>query len=381
MQLKDFASITASMLNIMRASQDRITDFEVGSVARTMLEAAAAEMDELYQQMFSGIRLAIPVSVYQTFGFPVRGAEAASGVVRVEIAPISDATLIPAGTLFQRTAAEPGGRQYVALDDTAVPALASFADIAVVAEAAGASGNVPPGALFRLSPEPLSFVRAEAVAGLRGGSDAETEDERRARFAEFVQSLERGTPRALRFGATTAFVADAAGNPVERVTSAAVVEPHLLEPLLYTPGLVWLYVENRTGLPSPALLQRCQDIIDGFTTPEGVAVPGWKPAGVVVEVRPALRQAVTVSGVLAPLPGEDGVDLARRAREFAADYLTRLPIAQPALRADLVAGIMALGGVRNIRLAQPAADVPAGPFTKLAAGAVSIVPGPALAPP
>ncbi len=61
-QIKDFASIAAAMINYLRASQDRVTDFEPGSVARTMLEATAAELDELYQQLFHGIREAIEVS-------------------------------------------------------------------------------------------------------------------------------------------------------------------------------------------------------------------------------------------------------------------------------------------------------------------------------
>ena len=40
-QLKDFASIAASMINHMRAAGSRISDFSIGSVARTLGGATA----------------------------------------------------------------------------------------------------------------------------------------------------------------------------------------------------------------------------------------------------------------------------------------------------------------------------------------------------
>ncbi len=51
-QIKDFTSIVASMVNHMRGTQKKVTDFQKGSVARTLVEAAAVENEELYLQMF-----------------------------------------------------------------------------------------------------------------------------------------------------------------------------------------------------------------------------------------------------------------------------------------------------------------------------------------
>lgn len=47
-QIKDFASIVASQINHARAVSDKITDFQPGSVARTIMEAPAVEIEELY---------------------------------------------------------------------------------------------------------------------------------------------------------------------------------------------------------------------------------------------------------------------------------------------------------------------------------------------
>ena len=63
-QIKDFLSIVASMVNYMRGATSKITDYNVGSVARTMVEAPAIEIDQLYQQMLFGLRDAIPTATY-----------------------------------------------------------------------------------------------------------------------------------------------------------------------------------------------------------------------------------------------------------------------------------------------------------------------------
>lgn len=372
MQLKDFVSITASMMNWMRAAQDKVSDFEEGSVIRTLLEAPAAEIDELYQQMFAGIREAIPVSVYRTFGFTTLDSTAAAGIIRVTIDPISTDTLIPAGTIFQQTAA---GRtvQYLSTADVILPATYSTADVPVTADTPGSTGNTAPTVAFVMSPEPLAFVSAVSSAGMSGGMDGETEDARQARFREYVASLQRGTLRALEYGATLATVTNAAGVVIERVTSAAVVEAYLVDPLLYTPGLVWLYVENRVGTPSADLLSRCQAIIDGYRDGATI-VPGWKAAGVKCEVRPATRTPIDVTGTLTAAPGYDAPALCAQATNAIAIYLTNLVIGEPALHAAMVSLVMAIEGVANIIIPDPAGDlIPTG-TEKLAPGTITITP-------
>lgn len=66
-QIKDFQSILASMVNYVRGATGRITDFNRGSVARTLLEAPAIEMDQMYQELFSGIREGVETSLFRSF--------------------------------------------------------------------------------------------------------------------------------------------------------------------------------------------------------------------------------------------------------------------------------------------------------------------------
>lgn len=82
-QIKDFVSIAASMINHMRGTQNKVTDFQPGSVARTLVEGPAVEIEELYLQMFIGLREAIPIATFQSFGFDKLPASYGSGYVSI----------------------------------------------------------------------------------------------------------------------------------------------------------------------------------------------------------------------------------------------------------------------------------------------------------
>jgi hypothetical protein len=81
-QVKKFSSIVASLINWMSSNQDKITDFNVGSVARTILESVAIELEELYYQLLRAVEEAIEESIYRAFNFPRNPAERSTGLVR-----------------------------------------------------------------------------------------------------------------------------------------------------------------------------------------------------------------------------------------------------------------------------------------------------------
>jgi len=81
-QIKKFNSIVASMINWVSSATDRITDFNVGSVSRTILEAVAIELEEIYYQLLRAVEEAIEEAIYRTFNFPRNPAQKATGNVR-----------------------------------------------------------------------------------------------------------------------------------------------------------------------------------------------------------------------------------------------------------------------------------------------------------
>lgn len=369
-QIKDFASIAASTINWMRSVTTKVTDFNVGSVVRTMLEAVAAEIEELYQQAFIGLREAIPVSVYNSFSFLRQSAETSSGLVRVVIAVSASPTTIVAGTKFTPSVGTVG---FIASADLIIPAGSTIGDVPVVATVAGSAGNVAAGTTFVLAPKPDGFVSATSQRALINGQDDESDEQRRLRFNEFIASLNRGTIRAIEYGVTEfAKLYDADGHLIEQVAKVHLIEPYTLDPENNPVGLVHVYIHNGVGSTSGALIAKTGAVVHGYVDANGVKVPGWKAAGVRVNVYAASEQLLNVSGQLTPLPGFAHDALVAEAISAITRYLLELPIGEAAILAEIVARVMEIEGVYNFILTLPAADVDPADTVKVIPGVIAI---------
>lgn len=289
-QIKDFNSITLSQINHARAVTDKITDFQPGSVARTLMEAPAVEIEELYMQMLLGLRDAIPVATFLSFGFTKLPAAVAHGWVSVsnDVAPAED-LLVPSGSTF----AAADGRVYTSTADVTWPAGDNVARVPVAFSTAGLAGNISGGLITSSNFFDDSYTISNSA--IETGRDVETDDEREARFAEYVASLSRGTVPACRYAAEQALVLDTDGNRYEYVTRAGLSE---------TPGYVRIYIYSSRGAASAELLAHGQRLIDGWRDEvSGVAVAGYRAAGVRVDVLRMIERAVTFSIAVEMFPG------------------------------------------------------------------------------
>ena len=282
-QIKDFNSIVLAQINHARGVTQRVTDFQPGSVVRTLMEAPAVEIEELYLQMFLGLRDAIPVATFLSFGFEKIPAKRAIGWVSIltDLTPEED-TPIPAGSVFRAT----DGRIYTSIEDTVWPAGEVLVRVQVQYEAAGAVGNIAAG-LITVSEQFSDDAYTVSNSAITTGKNTETDLEREARFAEFVRSLSRGTVAACMYAVKQAKLLDADGNVFEYVTLAGVVEE---------PGYVRIYAYTNRGLPSAQLLALARDAIDGSRDPAtGAITPGYRAAGVRVDVLPVTERAVPMA--------------------------------------------------------------------------------------
>lgn len=340
-QLKDFTSIVASMINWMKSTQNKVTDFNEGSVARTLVEAPAAEIEELYRRMFDGLKEAIPVATYNTFNFAALTARPTSGLVRVVIASQSSATLIQAGTTFT---IQNGPITYSSVSDVTIPAGNTYADVLVNASQAGSLGNIASNTQFTLSPSPNGFVSASNLTPLINGADNETEDQRKLRFAAYVQTLERATVAALLFGLSTVNLTDSSGNIIERVASSQVVEPYETDntqPI----GLIQCYIHNGVGNTSAALVAQASTVLYGYTDSNGNKVPGWKAAGTHVNVYAATEILLNLTGTVTALAGYNQPTLAASATQVAIAYITGLAVGQTFEVSEVIKQVKLITGV------------------------------------
>lgn len=353
MQLKDFVSITAALINRMRGSQTKITDFNVGSVARTMLEAPAAEMEELYQQMFIGLREAIPVAVYNAFDFERLPAQKATGILRYTVTSSTTQRVVSTGSIFKR----PGtSKRFAVQQDVIIPPGSTFVDVPVAAESGGLLPPIPAGATFEPDAAGDGYISAVALAAFYQGADEETLDQQKARFKAFIDSLHRGTRPAIEYGIDTfGIIYNAFGGIAERAAFREIDEPWMTDNN-QPPGLINIYIHNGVSGASGDLITRVQEVVDGYYDASGNPVPGYKAAGTKAVVTAATSVLVDVTGVVVVDEFFDGPAVRAAVSAAITQYLSLLPIGGDVLRSEIYAAAMAVEGVVDFTPSLPASN-------------------------
>lgn len=291
-QIKDFTSIVAAQINHARSVTDKITDFQPGSVARTLMEAPAVEMEELYLQMFLGLRDAIPVATFKSFGFDKLPSRRAFGYASVSSeTPLTAEIAIPVGTKFTTET----GESYTSTVAATFAVGQTLVRVPVQADVTGLAGNVAAGVIIECALFPSSSGYTVGNSLIANGADPETDAEREARFAEFVAALSRGTVSACRYAAGSAVVLDADGNIDQFVTRVGLTE---------IPGRVTIFLYSNQGMASAELLADGQFRIEGGRDDiAGTITPGYRPAGVRVDVLAMAERLVPMSIQVQMLPG------------------------------------------------------------------------------
>lgn len=368
-QLKDFRSIVASMINHVRGTTDKLTDFNVGAVNRTLLEAPAVEIDELYQQMFHGLLEAIPAALYDTFQFPRLPAVAASTDVRftASVAPFGSPLVIPAGTIIR---APEGVVGYVTDADASIPVGQTTATVRVVADTVGAVGNAIANTITVID-APIGNVTVTNPDAIVSGRNQETDAGREQRFKEFIQSLSRAPIVSIEFGAKTAVIKNSSGDIIEFVAQAKVIEPYLTD-VLRPLGYIECYIFNGVFAASAALIAETQKTIDGYFDAGGTRIMGWKAAGIVCEVKAVTMVPVTINITLVASAGFVVSDLIKPVSVVARGYVRKLRIAEPLLVAELLCLVMRVQGVHNASVTTPASDITPAVNAKLYVGVLTI---------
>lgn len=349
-QTKDFVSIVAGMVNRIRATTSQLTDFNVGSRTRTQLEAVAQELDSLYQAMLAGLLEAIPVSTYTSFGFDALVAQAASGTVVVTLTAQATAFTIPAGT----TATPTGySTSFAVSQDTTVAAGATSISLSVAAASTGTAGNIAAGTEWTFSPSITGFSSATNTVVFSNGTDDETAAEQKIRFQEYITTIARGTPAAIKYAAKKGTVTDSLGNVTERVKLCGVVEPWKTDssqPI----GLVHCYIHNGTGSTSADLVTSAQNYVDGYYTAAGTAVLGYKAAGVRVVVMASADTAIPVTATISIASGYTHDDVVANVKTAISTYLAGLDIGEAVSLALIYKAITGVAGVADAVMTAPA---------------------------
>lgn len=363
-QIREFRSIVAGMINVLRGNQPPINDFNIGSVARSLLEAPAAEIEELYIQYLNGLLESIPVAIYQGFDFDRLPARAASGTVEVTLTSVGDSDLtVLAGTVVYVPGTD---KRYQTTEDLTIPVGELVGEVTVTAETAGSSGNTLANTVTAWVSPPLGgLVTVTNPNAISGGADEESDTDRKSRFVAYIASLSRGTRVAVEYAAGLATLEDGNGNVIESVVHVASEE--------IVPGRANVYIHNGRGDTSAELVAQAQALIDGYWDADsGNWVPGYRAAGIEVTVSAMgellLDLEIEVGLIYGAVPGD--VETALTAAYSAA--LAANPPGEVLYYSTLAGKLLAAAGVATINIISPASNIDPGSNTLLLPGSISI---------
>ena len=358
---QDFLSLIDGMILTARAHTERITDYNVGSVARTLLEAPALELDALYQAMVLNLRDAIPIAIYQGFGFDALPAVAASGFVTFTLATAAlTVTTIPAGTVLRA----PGLlTSYQTQADGVIAAGATAMTVAVACTETGEIGNALTNTLIA-SDAGIADLTVTNLEPISGGRGPETENERRLRFIRYIQSLARGTVASLEYIARMGQLTALNGLVMEQVERVSIEE---------TPGHVNVWIYNGRGDTSESLLAEVSRKIEGYwDEPTRQWISGYRPAGMRVDVHAMVEQPVNVAMELDVASAYRTSDLLNQAATAISATILLEEAAGLLRPAELINSVLLLPYVDGARLISPTQSVMVAINSALVPGTITV---------
>lgn len=288
--LTDMMDYTASMTN-------KITDYSVGSVIRSIYDAVSIENEMLYLMTFNNIQEGIESGLMSAFNFSPKAAVKAHGDLTIVFyTALATPLILSKGTRFT-TGQVTDDRYYETTSQYTIPAGTTTATIQVQASIAGQSGNVLSGEITQSNTSLYNVSQVYNQYPFLTGSDEETYDEARDRFNKMILSIGRGTNAAILYGALS-------------------VEDIQLAKLDEFVGYVNLYVGDANGSLTDDQSAEVSSVIDNY-----------RSAGIKVNVYPITRTALDVTMNITVNDTSyltDGFKLSLQ--KYVYDYINSLPL-------------------------------------------------------
>ena len=344
LKMKTFNSILNDMANWVKSNTSSITNFRIGSVSRTLLEAVSVELESLYLQMHRGFKFCIENSIYHSFDFQKLPATPSSGDLTIEfIRPTTENIIIPQGYRFCTQMIDDVIVYFEVTKETIIPYGVDKALLRVQCTEGGVIGNVPSYSITRAVVQ-MPFIKTIYNENpFSNGLEEELTEDRKARFTKYINTLAKGTKEALKYGC------------------------------LKTPGVAGVYVEERIGHVniyvhdgggelSPELKAKVEDnIID------------YKAAGIQVSVLPITKKYLDLVLDVKLAPGFNTSDYSNLIQSSVISFLNKSVVAKSVTMAELIRHVMNLdsNSILNVNLSI-SEDVPVQNHELIRAGTITV---------
>lgn len=328
-----------------------ITDFNPGSVARTLVEAFAYGLDEVWYAISQ-----VPDKFFidkatgewldrraWEWGLTRNpGTKAKGNVIVSRSTPAPFGQLIPKGTQFAY-----GDLVYQSTQDAELPQGATEAAVPVEAVAVGKAYNLPAGVELKQVGIAISLIETVRVApeGITGGVDPESDEELRQRIMATIKNpIRGGTKRDYETWA------QAAGAKVAKCIPAA-----------RGPGTVDVLVITQSGLPDEQFLQQVQAYIEER-----------RPLGADVRVIAPQVLQVNITATVMIASGYSQYEVINNINSALAAYIASIPIGGIIRPTAIGSTILGVQGVEDYTLAAPTSNITLAPDQIAQLGQVQI---------
>ncbi len=304
-----------------RATAGTALDFTIGSLFRAIAEAQAAVglwMQWLILEVLARTRFATSLGPDADtwgadFGFTRLPAVAAAGSVTFSRNAVGLAAFIPVGATVRTT---DGTQSFIVGTDTTnaawngstgytVGASTASATLPVLALAAGAAGNIQASTVTVLTSAIPGIDTVTNAAPFISGANAETDAAYKARFPLFIAALSRGTVGAISYAVAS----------LQQGLTYSVTENTQTDGT-YRPGFFLVTVDDGTGAPSTALLNRA-----------AAAVEAVRPVGTAYAVQGPIVLTANIGMTITGAPGYSHTALIGQVQAALLVYVNSLGIA------------------------------------------------------
>ena len=337
-KIRRYDEIMAGATANMIAKQDKITDFNEGSIIHTILDTVSRIAERMYVAIRQGYNELLVLIPYSLFGFGRKNGLHASGKVIFKRSAAHPAqSIIPKGAkvsggAYSFTTTEAG---IIPVDGTeSVP-------IEVIANTAGRAFNVAAGVVNTIdSVVPADVVEVTNPHAFSGGTDQETDAEYKERFRMYINGLSGTNSYAIKSAALSV-------NAVRSVSTQNHKPPYKN---LYNMSI---YVDDGSGGATEETIEAVRRAIEGDDTE---ANPGHLAP--VINIRVLSPTAIPVVIEMDASIYSIDTDEAREGiRSVVSSYINGLTIGKPVVLSEIITKVMALNYVKDVSISSPQVNI------------------------
>ena len=337
-KIRRYDEIMASAMANMIAKQDKITDFNEGSIIHTILDTVSRIAERLYVAIRQGYNELLLLIPYSLFGFERKNGLHASGkVIFKRSTARATKSIIQKGTKVS-------GSGYSFTTTESVTILAGgteSAAVEVVADKAGSLYNVGAGTINTIdSVVPADVVEVTNPYALSGGTDKETDAEYNERFRIYINGLSGTNSYAIKNAALSI-------NAVRSVSTQNHKPPYKN---IYNMSI---YVDDGSGGAAEETIEAVRRVIEGDDTEVN---PGHLAPGINIRVLAPTTVPVHIE-MFASIYSTDREEARERIRFAVSDYINSLTIGKPVVLSEIITKVMALNYVKDVSISVPQSNI------------------------